>query len=109
MGNKVIAIASEQPVENATLYDIYLRGEKVAMRLVASEGFELIYDGGEPRSVTLVDVPKPLEDRLKNYASIPWVVKEPEEEPEEAIPEVVEATEEDYIKALEELGVVFNA
>lgn len=101
-----------QPIENAELFDIYSNGEKLAIRIVAVDDFELVKEGEEPSNIRTVDIPAVYEERVNLYKAIPWV--EISEEPE--IPEVPEkpetatqATETDYINALEELGVQFDA
>lgn len=106
---KLRIISSKQPIENAILYDTYSGAKLVAVHITANEGFELVKGEEEPNDVRSVDIPIMHRERVNLYKAIPWAVKEPEEEPEEEIPEVVEATEEDYINALKDLGVVFNA
>lgn len=107
----IILQSPTQPVESATLYDVYVGGEKRAVRLVAADGFELVRDGDEPNGIRSVDIPVAYEERVKEYAAIPKVEK-PEEPAEEITPDEpdieTEATEADYITALEELGVQFN-
>lgn len=99
-----------QPIENAEVFDIYSDGEKTAVRIVAYEGFELVKEGEEPIDIRSVDIPALYEEMVNSYKAILWVEKPEIEEPE--IPEEPEpetqATEEDYINALEELGVNFN-
>lgn len=101
-----------QPIENAEVFDIYSDNKKIAIRIVAVDGFELVKEGEEPSNIRTVDIPAMYEERVNLYKVIPWV--EIPEEPE--IPEVPEepetetqATEADYINAFEELGVQFNA
>jgi hypothetical protein len=106
----MIKIKSQtQPIENAEVFDVYSDSKKIVVCIVANEGFELVKEGEEPANIIRVDIPAMYEERVSLYKAIPWV--EIPEEPE--IPEVPEepetqATETDYINALEELGVNFN-
>ena len=103
-----------QPIENAEIFDIYSDSKKIAIRIVAVDDFELVKEGEEPSNIRTVDIPAVYEERVNLYKAIPWVeISETPEEPEEpTIPEQPEpetqATEEDYINALEELGVNFD-
>lgn len=72
----IILQSPTQPVESATLYDVYVGGEKRAVRLVAADGFELVRDGDEPKGIRAVDIPAAYEERIKDYTSIPKIVKE---------------------------------
>ena len=108
---EIMKIKSQtQPIENAEVFDIYSGGEKTAVRIVAYEGFELVKEGEEPTDIRSVDIPAMYEERVALYKSIHWVEKPEIEEPE--IPEEpeteTEATEDDYINALKELGVEFD-
>lgn len=100
-----------QPIENAEVFDIYSDSKKIAVCIIANEGFELVKENEEPSNIRSVDIPAMYEERVSLYKAIPWV--EIPDEPE--IPEVSEepetetqATETDYINALKELGVNFN-
>lgn len=65
-----------QPIESATLYDVYTGGEKGAVRLVAADGFELVREGEEPNGILAVDIPAAYEEHIKNYTAIPKIDKE---------------------------------
>lgn len=65
-----------QPIENAELFDIYSNGEKLAIRIVANEGFELVREGEEPNGIRAVDIPAAYEERIKDYTTIPKIDKE---------------------------------
>lgn len=107
----IILKSPTQPIESAALYDVYVGNQKRAVRLVAADGFELVREGEEPKGILAVDIPAAYEERLKDYTAIPKVEKQ-EEPDDEIIPDEpdieTEATEADYITALEELGVQFN-
>ena len=105
----IILKALTQPVDSATLYDVFVGGDKRAVRIVAADGFELVREDEEPNGIRSVDIPAMYEERVNLYKAIPLVVKPDEPEIEVEEPEVKEqATEADYINALEELGVSFN-
>ena len=99
-----------QPIENAEVFDIYKGNEKRAVRIIANDGFELVKENDEPNNIRSVDIPAMYEERVNLYKAIYWVEKPEIEEPE--IPEEpeteTEATEDDYINALKELGVEFD-
>lgn len=96
-----------QPIENAEVFDIYSNNRKIAVRLVADKGFELVKEGEGYVNITTVDIPAMYEERVCLYTAIPWVEKT--ETPDIDEPETeTEATETDYINALKELGVNFN-
>lgn len=98
-----------QPIENAEVFDIYSDSKKVSIGIVANDGFELVKENEEPNSIRSVDIPAMYEERVNLYKVIPLVVKPDEPEIEVEEPEVKEqATEEDYINALKELGVTFD-
>lgn len=99
-----------QPIKNAEVFDIYSDNKKIAVRIVVNNGFELVLEGEEPSGVRLVDIPAMYEERVNLYTAIPWVEKpipDIDVEPEEPETET-QATEEDYINALKELGVQFD-
>lgn len=106
----MIKIKSQtQPIENAEVFDIYSDSKKIAICIVANEGFELVKEGEEPANISRVDIPAMYEERVNLYIAIPWVEKPDEPEIEVEEPETeTEATESDYINALKELGVSFN-
>lgn len=60
-----------QPIESATLYDVYTGGEKGAVRLVAADGFELVREGDGPNGILAVDIPAQYSERLSLYKTIP--------------------------------------
>ena len=102
-----------QPIENAEVFDVYSDNKKIAICIVANDGFELVKESEEPNNTSRVDIPAMYEERVTLYSAIPWVeiTKEPEFDVEPETPDVseeTEATETDYINALEELGVNFN-
>lgn len=100
-----------QPIENAEVFDVYSDNKKIAICITANEGYELVKEGEEPANIRRVDIPAMYEERVNLYKAIPWVEipEEPEtpEVPEEPETET-QATEEDYIDALKELGVNFD-
>ena len=59
-----------QPIESATLYDVYTGGEKGAVRLVAADGFELVREGDGPNGILAVDIPAQYSERLSLYKTI---------------------------------------
>lgn len=65
-----------QPIENAEVFDIYADSEKIAIRIIAVEGYELVKENEEPSSIRSVDIPAVYEERLKDYTSIPKTEKE---------------------------------
>lgn len=108
---EMIKIKSQtQPIENAEVFDIYSDSKKIAVCIVAFDGYELVKENEEPNNIRSVDIPALYEERVNSYKAILWVEKPEIEEPE--IPEEPEtetqATEEDYINALKELGVEFD-
>lgn len=106
---KLTLVSAEQPIENAVLYDVYFGTKLVAVHLVANEGFELVKNNEEANGSVAVDIPIAYRDRVNLYKAIDKV--EESETPEEVDPETeteTQATEEDYINALKELGVNFN-
>lgn len=60
-----------QLIENAEVFDIYSDSNKIAVRIVAADGFELAKEGEEPNGIRSVDIPAQYSDRLKLYKSIP--------------------------------------
>lgn len=60
-----------QPIENAEVFDIYSNDKKIAVRLVAADGFELVREGDEPNNISAVDIPAQYSERLNLYKSIP--------------------------------------
>ena len=96
-----------QPIENAEVFDIYKGNEKRAVRIIANDGFELVKENDEPSNICSVDIPAIYEERVSLYKAIPWVeiTETPDIEIEGDEPETeTQATETDYINALEELG-----
>jgi hypothetical protein len=69
-----------QPIENAEVFDIYADSEKIAIRIIAVEGYELVKENEEPNNIRSVDIPAMYEERVSLYKAIPWV--EIPEEPE---------------------------
>ncbi len=69
-----------QPIENAELFDIYSDSKKIAIRIVANVGFELVKESDEPSNIRSIDIPAMYEERVNLYKAIPWV--EIPEEPE---------------------------
>lgn len=101
----------QQPIDNATLFDVYVDDKKIAVRIISADGYELVKEDEEPSNIRSVDIPAMYEERINSYKSILWVEKPEIEEPEIEVEEPeteTEATEEDYINALKELGVNFN-
>lgn len=68
--------APTQPIESATLYDVYAGSKKLAVHLVAADGFELVREGDEPNGIRAVDIPAAYEEHVKNYTAIPKIDKE---------------------------------
>lgn len=98
-----------QPIENAEVFDIYSDSKKIALCIVAEEGFELVKEGEEPANISRVDIPAMYEERVNLYKAIPWVEKTETPDIDEDVDEPeTEATETDYINALKEFGVSFN-
>jgi hypothetical protein len=98
-----------QPIENAEVFDIYSNNRKIAVRIVADKGFELVKEGEGYVNITTVDIPAMYEERVSLYKAIPWVEKPDEPEIEVEEPEIeTQATETDYINDLKELGVEFD-
>lgn len=78
----MIKIKSQtQPIENAEVFDIYSDGVKIAIRIIAFDGFELVKQGEEPSNIRSVDIPAMYEERINLYKAILWV--EIPEEPEQ--------------------------
>ena len=67
-----------QPIENAEVFDIYSNDKKIAVRLVAADGFELVREGDEPNNISAVDIPAQYSERLNLYKSIPKTETEEE-------------------------------
>lgn len=108
---KLTIPAQKQPVENAVIENVYFGNSLKVIRITANDGFELVKDGDEASDIRTVDIPAMYEERVALYKAIPWVEKTETPEIEEDIeePETEEqATEEDYINALKELGVTFD-
>ena len=74
----IILKSPTQPVEAATLYDVYVGNQKRAVRLVAADGFELVREGDEPNNISAVDIPAQYSERLNLYKSIPKTETEEE-------------------------------
>ena len=74
-----------QPIENAEVFDIYSDSKKIAVCIIANEGFELVKENEEPSNIRSVDIPAMYEERVSLYTAIPWV--EIPEEPETNIEE----------------------
>ena len=62
-----------QPTENAEVFDIYADSEKIAIRIIANDGFELVEENKEPSNIRSVDIPAMYEERVDLYKAIPWV------------------------------------
>ena len=62
-----------QPIENAEVFDIYSDSKKIAVCIVANEGFELIKEDEKPANISRVDIPVMYEERVILYNAIPWV------------------------------------
>jgi hypothetical protein len=75
---RIIIPAPIQPIESATLYDVYAGGEKRVVRLVAADGFELVKEGEEPNGIRAVDIPAQYSERISIYKSIPKTETEEE-------------------------------
>ena len=60
-----------QPIVNAEVFDIYSNDKKIAVRLVAADGFELVREGDEPNNISAVDIPAQYSERLSLYKTIP--------------------------------------
>ena len=67
-----------QPIENAEVFDIYSNDKKIAVRIVANVGFELVREGEEPNNISTVDIPVQYSERLNLYKSIPKTETEEE-------------------------------
>lgn len=67
-----------QPIENAEVFDIYSNDKKIAVRIVANDGFELVKENDEPNGIGTVDIPAQYSERLNLYKSIPKTETEEE-------------------------------
>lgn len=74
-----------QPIENAEVFDIYSDSKKIAVCIIANEGFELVKENEEPSNIRSIDIPAMYEERVNLYKAIPWV--EIPDEPETNIEE----------------------
>lgn len=74
-----------QPIENAEVFDIYSDSKKIAVCIIANEGFELVKENEEPSNIRSIDIPAMYEERVNLYKAIPWVeiLDEPETNIEE--------------------------
>lgn len=108
---KLTIPAPTQSIENAVIENVYFGNSLKVIRITANDGFELVRDGDEASDIRTVDIPAMYEERVALYKAIPWVEKTetPDIDGDVEEPETeTEATEEDYINALKELGVSFN-
>ena len=68
----MIKIKSQsQPLENVEVFDVYSVNGKIAISIVAAEGFELVREGEEPDGIRAVDIPVQHAERINLYKSIP--------------------------------------
>lgn len=67
-----------QPIENAEVFDIYSGSKKIAVGIVANDGFELVKEGEEPNGIRSVNIPLRFADRVALYKSIPKTETEEE-------------------------------
>lgn len=74
-----------QPIENAEVFDIYSDSKKIAVCIIANEGFELVKEDEEPANISRVDIPAMYEERMNLYTAIQWI--EIPDEPETVLNE----------------------